>query len=113
MGRRKETAYAKSRAVRHGDGQIGDNGQQPIRRRRLEGQVVRDLVDGEEQVLVRGGADHVRGEQEGRREDRRVAQEDGAEDLQGDDAEHEVLGQRLGAAELEDLGGGRRVRRSR
>ena len=60
-------------------------------------------MDGEEEVLVRGGADDVRGGEEGRGEDKRMAEEDSASDLEEDDGEDEVLGQWLRPAELENL----------
>lgn len=64
---------------------------------------MRDLVDGEEQVLVRGRADHIAHRPELPRPERRVAQEVGAGELQGDDERDDVLGEGLGAAELRDL----------
>jgi hypothetical protein len=59
---------------------------------------VRNLVDGEEQVLVRRGANHIGREQEGQREDWRVSQACCAEYLEGHDAEDEVLCQGFDAA---------------
>ena len=67
-------------------------------------------MDGEEQVLVGGRADDVRRQQEGRRQHGRVAQQVGAQQLQGDHRQHQVLGQRLDAAELENLRGERQRR---
>lgn len=60
-------------------------------------------MDGEEEVLVCRGANDVGGRQELPREDGGVAQEVGDEDLQTDHAGDDVLGERLGAAELGDL----------
>ena len=60
-------------------------------------------MDGEEEVLVRGGADRVCREEEGSREDGDISETCRAEDLEGYYAEHDVSGQWLDAAELEDL----------
>lgn len=61
-------------------------------------------MDREETVLVRGCANHVGDAPEGPGEERRVAEENGRDDLERDDAEDDVLGQGLVAAELGDLG---------
>ena len=89
--------------VRDADGEIGDDGEEPVEQCGAEGEVVADFVDGEEEVLVGGGADQVRGREEGEREHGGVAEEVGAEDLEEDDGEDEVFGQGLWPAELGDL----------
>jgi len=57
-----------------------------------------DLVNSEEEVLVRRCADYVGCEEEGPGEWRCVAERVGAGDLESDDGEDEVFGQRFGAA---------------
>jgi hypothetical protein len=54
-----EMVRAERGAVGDADGQVGEDGDDAVGQRRAEGQVVRDLVDGEEEVLVRRGADDV------------------------------------------------------
>ncbi len=54
-----EGSYAKSSAVRHPDRQVRKDGAEAVRERGFEGEVVRDFVDGEKQVLVRSRADDV------------------------------------------------------
>ena len=49
-------------------------------------------MDGEEEVLVRGRADDVGGEEEGEGEHGGVAERDGAGQLESDDAEDAVFG---------------------
>lgn len=51
--------YPERSTVRNANGQVGNNSDQAIGQRALEGKVVRDLVDGQKQVLVRGGAKDV------------------------------------------------------
>lgn len=64
---------------------------------------MRDLMDGEENVLVCRGSDNVGGKEEGPGQDGRVAEEVGAGYLQRNDAGDDILGQWLGTAELRDL----------
>ena len=64
---------------------------------------MRDLVDGEEEVLVRGGAEDVGDGPELPGPEGGVAQEVGEQQLEADDAGDDVLGQGLGAAQLGDL----------
>ncbi len=95
--------YPEGSTVGKADGQIGEDGEQAIGHRRLEGQVVGDLVDGEKEILVGSGSKDVGDGPELEREERGVAEEVGEEDLEGDNAGDDVLGQGLGAAELGDL----------
>lgn len=67
-----------------------------------------DLVDGEEEVLVRGGSDHVCSREKSPVEHGRVAEQVGAEDLKGDDAQNDIFGQGLWSAELGNLKEARR-----
>lgn len=60
-------------------------------------------MNGEEEVLVGGGADHVGDEPELEGEEGRIAEVPCAGDLEGDDADDDVLCEGLGAAELGDL----------
>lgn len=96
-------AYPKRSAVRHANGQIRKDGDESVGQRRAESQVVRDLVDGQEEVLVGGRADDVAQGPELPRPEGRVPQDVGAGELQGDDEGDDVLGQWLGPAELGDL----------
>lgn len=64
---------------------------------------MRDLVDGEKQILVRSRANDIANHPELPRPERCVAQEVRAGELEGDDECDDVLGERLGAAELRDL----------
>lgn len=100
---REGRAYPERRAVRHANGQVRKDREQPVGQRRPESQVVRDLVDGQEEILVRCRANNVSHRPELPRPEFRVAQEVGAGDLYGDDEGDDVLGQGLGAAELGDL----------
>ena len=52
-------SYPERGGVGNAYRQVGKDSQQPIGKRRLEGQVVRDLMDGQEEVLVGGRADDV------------------------------------------------------
>jgi hypothetical protein len=52
---------------------------------------MRDLVDGEEQVLVRGGPDHVCGKKKFPREHRGIAKQISAANLKRDDGENKVF----------------------
>lgn len=99
--------HAERGTVGDADGQVGDNGEQAVGERAPKGQVVRDFVDGEEQVLVGGGAEDVGDGPEPEGPEGRVAKGAGEQDLEGDDAGDDVFGQRLGPAELCDLAGSR------
>ena len=65
---------------------------------------MRDLVDGEEQVLIGGCSNHVGNSPELEREEGRVLEIPRASDLESDDAENDIFGQGLMTAELRDLG---------
>lgn len=64
---------------------------------------MRDLVDGEEEVLVCGCAEDVGDSPELPREEGSVMKHPGEEDLKRDDAEDDPFRERLGAAELGNL----------
>lgn len=55
----RQVVGPEARAVRQPDGQVGEDGEQPVCQRGSEGQVVADFMDREEEVLVRGRADDV------------------------------------------------------
>lgn len=93
-------AHPKRSTIRQPNRQIGKDGKQPVRQRRPECQVMRDLMDREEEVLVRRCANNIRGHQEPPIQHRRVAQEIGTQDLQGDDAQDNIFREWFGAAEL-------------
>lgn len=67
---------------------------------------MRDLVDGQEEVLVCCRAKHIAESPELPRPEGGVAEEVRNVDLEGDDAGDDVLGQGFGAAELGDLESG-------
>lgn len=95
---------AEGGAVGDADGQVREDGEQAVRGGRAEGEVVADLVDGEEEVLVGGRADDVGQQPERGREEGRVAEQVGAEHLDRDDEEDDVFCQGFRAAELRYLG---------
>lgn len=78
-------------AVRDADGQVREDGEYPVCQRRLKGEIVGDLVDGEEEVLVGRGADDVGCEEEAPRQHGRVAEEVRAEQLYGHDEGDDVF----------------------
>ena len=98
-----QVVWAERGAVGDANGQVGKNSDDTVGQRRAKGQVVRDLMDSEEQVLVRRSADDVGCQEEAPRPDGCVAKEVGAGDLDGHDEEDKPFGERLGAAELGDL----------
>lgn len=100
----KINTYSERSTVRNAYGQIRETGEQTVRHWRPEGQIVRDLMNCEENVLIGGGTDDVGSEEEGPGEDGRIAEEVGACYLQCDDTGDDVFSQWLGAAELRDLG---------
>lgn len=87
-------------AVGDANGQIGKHGEEAVCERVSEGKVVRYLVYGEEQILVRRSTDDVGSEEEGPREYGRVADEVCAEDLDAYDEENDIFGEGLRATEL-------------
>jgi hypothetical protein len=95
--------YPEGSRVRNSNGQVGENSQHAVRKRRLESQIVRDLMNSQEKVLVRRRANNVGSHKCLPRQERRVAQGIGAEELQADYAEDDGDGQDLRTAEFEDL----------
>lgn len=61
-------------------------------------------MNGQKQVLVGRGANHVGNAPELERPERRRGEVAGEGDLEGDDGSDEIFGKGLGAAELGDLG---------
>ena len=96
-------ANSEGSAVRDANGQVCKDCDQAVGRRVAEGEVVRDLVNCEEQVLVRCRTDNVRREEERPREDRCVPKEVGCRNLYRNNKEDHVFRKRLRAAELGDL----------
>jgi len=82
---------AEGGAVGQTYGEVREDREEPVCRRRSEGQVVADLVDGQEQVLVRRRAHHVRQGPEGGGEEGRVSYQVRAEYLDRDDEEDDVF----------------------
>ena len=73
--------YSECSAIWDADREVRDDGKEPVRERRFEREVVRDLMDSEEEVLICRRADDVGRQEEREGEDGRVAEEGGAEDL--------------------------------
>lgn len=61
---------------------------------------MRNLVDSQEQVLVAGSPDHIRGGEEAPGEHGALAEEKGTGDLEEDDAQNDIFGERFGTAEF-------------
>lgn len=73
--------YTKRSIVRNANGKVGEDGQRTIELGRFRGQVVRDFMDSQEEVLVGSSADDVGGQEKGPGKEGRVAKKIGAEDL--------------------------------
>jgi hypothetical protein len=95
--------YPEGSRVRNTNRQVSKDGQHAVRKRRFESQVMRNLMNGQEEVLVRRRANDVGSHKCLPRQERRVAQSIGAEELQANNAEHDGDSQDLWAAEFEDL----------
>ena len=93
-----EVVRSKSSGVGKANGQVGEDGEEPVCQWGAEGQIVADLVDSEEQVLVGGCANYICGEEVGGGEDRCRAESVGTDELEGHDSEDEIFRERLGAA---------------
>jgi len=61
----REVIRAEGGGVRDADGDVSEDGEKPVEERGFESEIVRNLVDGEEEVLVCGRANDVGGEEEG------------------------------------------------
>lgn len=83
--------------------QIGEDCNQSIGQRGLEGEIVRYLMYGEEKVLVCCSSNDIRRKEEWQGEYWRVPQAYCAYQLEKNDCKYKVFGQRLWAAELCDL----------
>lgn len=58
-------AYPKRSTIWNPNRQIGNNSQHPVGHGRFKGEIMRDLMDGQEQVLVGSGSDHICGDEKG------------------------------------------------
>ena len=97
-----EVVAAEGDAVRDADRPVGDHGKVPVVRRLLEEEVVRELVDRQEERLRDRRAEHVRDGQGGG--PRELGGGPREPDLRDDEQEQaDVLGAPLGPAELRDL----------
>lgn len=99
-------AYPEGGTIGQPDGEIGEDGQETVGQGRAKGEVMGDLVDGQEDILVGGGSDHVGRGDEAPVQHGGVSQEVCAAYLQGDDTEYHILGQGFRAAKLGDLDSG-------
>jgi hypothetical protein len=88
------------RGVWDANGEIGKDGEELVGSYALEREVVRDFVDGEEEVVVRRAADGVRAGEEGQGERMGVTEVDGEGYLEGHDAEDDVFCEGLVAHEF-------------
>ena len=61
----RQMIWSKGSAVGQPDGKICKDGQQSICKRRSKSQIVGDFVDGEEEVLICSGSDHICNDKEG------------------------------------------------
>lgn len=95
--------YSERGAIGNANGKVGKDGDEAVEAGALKGQVVRDLVDGEEEVLVGGRTKDVGNGPELPRPERCRMEEASEDDLEGYDAEDDPFGQWLRATELGDL----------
>jgi hypothetical protein len=93
--------YLERRTVRDPDGQVREQSQRLVRADALEREVVRDLVDREEQVVVRRAADDIR--QCDERPPAPPAHGVREPELERDDTRDDELGARLVAHQARDL----------
>lgn len=96
----REVIGPEGGAVWDADGQVGEDSEEAVGKRRSEGEIVGYLVDSEKEVLVGGGTDDVGGEEEGPGEHGCVAQEVGTADLERHDECDYVFGEGLRATKL-------------
>lgn len=90
--------------IRHPDGQIGYHGQQLVGQDLFERQVMRNLVDGEKDVLVARPPDGVCAKEELERQRVGVPEGEGGGELDGEDEEDERRGGLGVTHQLADLG---------
>jgi hypothetical protein len=95
--------YPERSRVRNANRQISEDSQHAVRKWRFKSQIMRNLMNSQEEILVRRRANDVSSHKCLPRQERRVAQGIGAEELQANNAEHDRDSQDLGAAEFEDL----------
>ncbi len=75
LDRANPSTDSESGAVGNPYGKIGENSTEPVRKGRFEGQVMRDLVDCQEEVLICGCTDNIGRQEISWRKDWRVPQE--------------------------------------
>lgn len=73
------------------DRKVGEDGKEAVGQGRPESEVVGDLMDGQEEILVRGGANDVGDRPELQGPEGRVSEEVGAKDLKGNDAGDDIF----------------------
>ena len=64
-----KTAYSEGGAVGDADWEVGEDGEEAVRGGGAEGEVMRDFMDREEEILVGRCADDVGGQEERQGED--------------------------------------------
>lgn len=96
-------AHLERGRVRDADREVCEDGESLVGSDAPEREVVRDLMDGKEEIVIRGAANHVRREEENGRQGVRVSQEVRKDYLQRDDKEYDPLRQRFVAHKLRDL----------
>jgi hypothetical protein len=96
--------YSERGRVGNANWQVRDNSEKTVCETRLEGKVVRDFVNGQEQVLVGGSTNDVGREPEAPGPERSVAEEIGTGALKAYHGEDKGNCQGLGSAQFEHLG---------
>lgn len=98
-----DETHPERSTVRQPNWKIGEDCKQAVYKWRLEGQIMRDLMDGQKQVLVRSGSNHIGRGQELPVENRGVAEQIGTGELDRDDKKDNPFCERLGATKLRNL----------
>ena len=93
----RQMILSKSCRVRYTNWEVCKDGKQSVVDAGTECQVMADLMDGEEEILVRRRSSHVCCEKEGPGENGGIFEKVCAEDLQSHDERHQVFRERLRA----------------
>lgn len=98
-----ENTHPECSTVWQSYGNVCEDGQHAVGQGRPEGQIVGDLMNSQEQVLVRRSSNHVRRSQETPVKDRGIAEEVRASQLDRHNEENNPFRQGFRAAEFGDL----------
>lgn len=96
-------SYLESHGIRNGDREVGKYREKLICLDTLECQVMRDLMDGEEEIMVRSRSDNVRRQDEDRGQRVRIPKQESSCQLDGDNEQDDPFRERLIAHQLGDL----------